>query len=859
MRIELPLLSYLDVGEQATLAPRLSGAASAPDQWVFRSSAPEILQVSADGQLIGQAVGDATIAVGVTADGASTDATLAVQVLSPAAARVNLRPEHPRIRFTADELHRRRALLTTGQLSQLGLDLRQRFQALRDRADTFSTEREFTLTYTIAEETFTPRHPLPIAQPASLPQPRGFTDYPFWTLLSRTVETRLTTLTLAYALTGEQRYAAKAKEYLLALAGWSKWHEYDKATNNLSLPHFTIAAAIAYDELWALLTPEERATVRASILQLGLRPMSYWFERPLDHNITTLMNAGMVVGYLAIGDELPHLGKFFTRPFANLQWYLAQRDAGETTEGLLYTAYAVNTLLTVASQIRRATGNDELWQSPFLRTTLPELYLYFRGGQGGLANLSDAGHEDGSTPLLTHLAREYAHPIAAWLISHYQRDSDAPLLLLDRDVPVTPLAALGLPTSKVFLPMGWAALRTGWDDDATLLAFTASGSAAGHNHFDQNSFILSVAGDWLLTDPGYQTYSPGAENVFTNATLGHNALLVNGEGQQRKGHARITDQFLTPGFDAVAGDATDAYAGALTRWMRQILYVKPHYFLLVDEVTPAAADDTLELLFHAQRPMVLGGRALSVGEAFNSPADEITIAGEHAGVGLRVITPETTRWTYEQYPGAERFGAYLRVRLPQAAHQQAVTLLQPRSGSTTPAYQVTAQAAPNGCWLTVERGAERDIWWLGQDAAANARVSSGDLVGEAGQFLVTRAAHTGAIQRIVLLRGTTLIAGEQTLLAADHPLWADLAYTPVGTHGTLRLATAGGVRLHAPGTPVVEANGALLPPEQVAYNPASAEVVIMLPAGIHALALTWLAPDGQRAAPTSAEGHGGRG
>jgi hypothetical protein len=838
MQLELPLLPYLDVGESARLVPQLIGAAGPPDRLTFRSSASDVLHVGADGELTGQAAGVATIAIEAVADGARASAMLDVRVLPPDAPRVSLRPEHPRIRYTAGELRQRRALLAAGRLPELGLDLRQRFQTMLERANTFAAEREFTLTYTIAEATFTPRHPLPIAQPTPLSQPRGFTDYPFWTLLSRTVETRLTTLTLAYSLTGQQRYAAKAREYLLALAGWRKWHEYDKATNNLSLPHFTVAAAIAYDELWALLTPEERAMVRESIVENGLRPMSHMFGLRRDHNIPTLLNIGMVVGYLAIGDELPHLAKFFNTPFADLQWYLEQRSAGETTEGLLYTAYALNNLLAVASQIRRATGNDELWQLAFLRTTLPELYLYFRGGQGGLANLSDAGYEDGSTPLLTHLTREYAHPIAAWLISHYQRDSDAPLLLLDRDVPVTPPAALGLPASKVFLPMGWAALRTGWDDDATLLAFTASGSAAGHNHFDQNAFILNVAGEWLLTDPGYQTYSPGAENLFTNATLGHNALLVNGEGQQRKGHAHITDQFLTPGFDYVAGDATGAYAGALTRWERRILHVKPDYFLVVDDVTPAASDDILELLFHTQRPLVLDGRPLNVGDSFARPDGEITIAGEHTSAGLRLLAPADANCVYEQYPGAERFGAYLRVRLPRAARQQTVTLLQPRSSSgAAPAYPVTAEATADGCWLTVERGDARDVWWLGQGAAASERVYRDELAGQARPWLVTRAAHTGAVRRLVLLHGTALTVGGQTLIATDQPIAADLAFAPAAMAGTLQLPSAGQVRLHVPWRPVVRVNGTLLPATAADYNPAQAEVAFALTAGAHAVVL----------------------
>src|SRR5699024_330025 len=129
------------------------------------------------------------------------------------------------------------------------------------------------------------------------------------------------------------------KAQLLELSRWSKWHEYDKATNNLSLPHFTMGAAIAYDELFDVLSSEERTMVREAIVNLGMRPMSHWHKSEFDHNINVLMNAGMLMGYLAVGDEEPHLAKYYRAPISVLQWYLNERATSTVTEGHAYTSY----------------------------------------------------------------------------------------------------------------------------------------------------------------------------------------------------------------------------------------------------------------------------------------------------------------------------------------------------------------------------------------------------------------------------------------------------------------------------------------------------------------------------------------
>lgn len=806
---DLPLLSYLEVGERASLRRHQPSSSPAPGESAarglsFRSRSPAILHVAPTGRIEGRAPGIARIDV-ISDDATEPIAHIQIRVIPRQPDTIRLHSTHPRIRFTAEELQTRRQLIAAGYLPGLGIDLKRHFTAFLKIADEFADESAIELVFEITGETFALTLLHPIAQPEPLLQPRGFSDYPFWTTLSREVERRLTTLTLAYGLTSEVAYAEKARDLLLALAGWGKWHEYDKATNNLSLPHITTGVAIAYDELHDLLSDEERARVRSALLNLGLRPMSYWFNLELDHNIIVLMNAGMVIGSLAIGDEIPYIGKFISIPLAGLRWYVDQRERSTTTEGLVYTSYAMSSLFKAASAIRRTTGNDDLLRSPFVRTTLAEIYLYFRGGPGGYANLSDAGHEVDAGPLMIQLVNEFADLRAAWLVHQDSRESPDIFPYVNRDVPVPDLSTLGLSLSRHFKKIDWVALRTGWNDDDTLLAFTASPSAAGHNHYDQNHFILNVAGEWLITDPGYQNYTPGPENIFTNAAIGHNTLLVNGEGQLIRGRAFVVESLLADGFDYVRGDATATYEGRLQRWHRHIAFLKPEYIVLIDEILPTTATDRLDLLFHTLSQVTIDGEPLAIGAAIDDDhGREYMFHGEHASVSLRFLHPGTHRISHEVYPGAERFGTYLRMQpSPDTAHV-IVTLLQlkPRHAASGP-LPATVERDRNGLRLTIDRSADQDVHRFRDPGSTMSPTYS---------LLSHDRDRNGSLRRAVLIDGIELSAGDQTLIRAGHPVSAAVHYDDsASVRATITTDRATTLQLFCPGPDSFKVSGTSAP------------------------------------------------
>ena len=161
--------------------------------------------------------------------------------------------------------------------------------------------------------------------------------------------------------------------------------------------------------------------------------------------------------------------------------------------------------------------------------------------------------------------------------------------------------------SRLFPWTGLATLRSGWEPEATFIGFKCGASAVGHSHLDANSFVVSAGGERLLVDEGLWPYAH-AEGFFDletrfnfdgNATIGHNSLLVNGQGQVHgSDHAgRIVDYRVEDGVTRVTGDAAAAYGGRLQQFLRTVVLVDPQLIILHDRVsTPTPA--VLEWLFH---------------------------------------------------------------------------------------------------------------------------------------------------------------------------------------------------------------------------------------------------------------------
>jgi hypothetical protein len=172
-----------------------------------------------------------------------------------------------------------------------------------------------------------------------------------------------------------------------------------------------------------------------------------------------------------------------------------------------------------------------------------------------------------------------------WWAEHWgMKGQDGVLgFLYAANLPPLPAAKppTDLPVSKVFRGIGVASLHTTLLDsaeDVHLLFKSSPFGRQSHGHNPHSSFQLNAYGEALLTTCVYRDlHGSKFHYQWAHSTIAHNAVLVNGQGQIKHSaapHGRIADFKLTPGWDYVVGDATEAYGGRLARYLRHAVLVK---------------------------------------------------------------------------------------------------------------------------------------------------------------------------------------------------------------------------------------------------------------------------------------------
>jgi hypothetical protein len=199
--------------------------------------------------------------------------------------------------------------------------------------------------------------------------------------------------------------------------------------------------------------------------------------------------------------------------------------------------------------------------------------------------------------LMLYHALRYRDPAVRWYVDQLgdpeqERRSISPLpgLLLADDVEPEPPAHL--PNDKAFFGVGIAALHSNLldpRDDLMILLKSSLYGGVSHSHADQNSFAIMKGGDALAIPAGYRHPSHGSafHTKYTQHTIAHNAILVNGEGQINRdatANGHLTDFKTLPHIGYACGDATAAYRNTLTRCRRHVVMIRPSVICVVDDL-----------------------------------------------------------------------------------------------------------------------------------------------------------------------------------------------------------------------------------------------------------------------------------
>jgi len=213
---------------------------------------------------------------------------------------------------------------------------------------------------------------------------------------------------------------------------------------------------------------------------------------------------------------------------------------------------------------------------------------------------------------------------------------------LYEEEPDAPLGMSGFPTAHLAAGVGKVYARSDWTHEATWLRFQAGGYFSQHQHFDVGGFEI-FRHESLATESGRGAWGgPHGINWWIR-TIAHNCILVyrpgetwermrgggpgvNDGGQAKKWdgvvgsleawqarqsdfeRGRITAYHNQPEFLHVAADCTSAYAPTkLAKWVREIAFIRPGTFVILDRVVSTKPEYEKTWLLHMRNEPRLHG------------------------------------------------------------------------------------------------------------------------------------------------------------------------------------------------------------------------------------------------------------
>ncbi|GJJ04893.1 oligo alginate lyase [Duganella rhizosphaerae] len=429
---------------------------------------------------------------------------------------------------------------------------------------------------------------------------------------------------LVYRLTGDPVYLKEALlrgDQLAALSpsGPTSYAQFDIIT----LP---IAGSLlkAADFLAADLDATRRAAWMKSVAQRGadvyadLSSRNGWLDQtPFDEHGGSNFGYLAMVATLALGD-VPAAVDWFDFSFRNYVNYIYHWSGpeGGYANGTAYGQYAIDAALQVWQPMSTASGLnifDKPWAKGFL-----QFFMHFTPPGTPSHTFGDGNEDVPDLRYMKALASRMKSPQAAWYYKNITGDED-PLTQLQLAYPMPVLAvstATPPPNSGLYPSIGWAAIHSDIADRGrTSLYFKSSPYGSfNHSHGDQNGFTLNRGGRKLLIGTGwYDWYNSPMWTDWYRATKSKNAVTFDGgQGQRTEGYSdpmvrngKVVGFSSSTTMDFVEGDATPAFAGALTKARRQIWYLRSQDAFVVYDKLASATARTFEWNLHAPVPMVV--------------------------------------------------------------------------------------------------------------------------------------------------------------------------------------------------------------------------------------------------------------
>jgi Heparinase II/III-like protein/Domain of unknown function (DUF4962) len=647
---------------------------------------------------------------------------------------------------------------------------------------------------------------------------------------------------------------------MLDVARWSRWEPpwFTAHGQHTYYPAGQLAAEVAfgYDLLYGHLTESERALIRRALVEKSIIPTfkEYVADNRIMANTSNWIAhtvGGALIAAAAIASDVKAAevdGRFeiylngLLRKFEDhlAASYLPDGSYGE---GISYQEFDLETTALALEALKRVFGVDYWQRSHVIESLAYPLYTLAQPISASL-DMGDSHPPSGRT--IAPLVVQSKDPTLCWFYGQFRHAEIRDFLFFDDSIKPLPPNLAQLPTSRIFRDKGNAVFRSGWGADDFVFLFRA-GPNFNHNHADQGSFLLTAFGEPLITEAGWSHYynDPYYATFFTQA-IGHNTVLVDDDPESQAvadtpqfaaldAYPKITQAITSEFYDAVSSDLVSVYRERLSRYTRRIIFVKPHYFVVFDDLEVNGEAAKFDWLLHLpDRSRLTIAPGLALYKADKAALAVRTLEPAAAAVGVRnghlpyATFATNTPKTIPPQP------VFLDLQTAQPAHATrflvALVPAQTSEAARSIANQMTAISGAGFAGVRVVRGAERDLV-LFRSGAANQSLLYEDYATDAAAWAVTQSG--ARLKLFAVEQARSFARAERRLLASDHTANLAASYGENMIEAVCETAAQTSLQLFTGSKP----SHVLLDGRDVAtsYNRADATISLTVSAGRHQL------------------------
>lgn len=430
---------------------------------------------------------------------------------------------------------------------------------------------------------------------------------------------------LAYQMTGDKKYSDKIREVLGKTAKVKSWGDAEMLArtpawrSELQMAHRAFQLAVAYDAVYADMTPSERKEIARGLYNLAVEPLlGDWLNEPtrihslnsMGHNWwTSCVGMGALLG-LAIGNEVPEAAAGAEAAVEALpEWFdfagdviqrkpkTFDRDGG-MYESINYASFGTaEALLLRMAWLNSHPGArlEDIPQMGKLASFFSHV-AYPRTGMLYSINFGDSHKKvTGESSMLLAYAMGEESDDVLWYLDQLEPGQHRegfplhfPMGFLytprGKKAPEVP----NLPKSHLWADFGWATMRDSWEPDATMLA-VKSGATWNHSHADANSLILFHKGEDIIKDAGNCSYGKPEYRKYFFQSEAHNVVRFDGQGQPtfQQYHGTMLPGSVSGLVDGgnikyVLADGTGPMSHLLNRNFRHFLWIDDVIYVIDD-------------------------------------------------------------------------------------------------------------------------------------------------------------------------------------------------------------------------------------------------------------------------------------